>query len=100
MENYTIILSDGIVLDNLKLNGNNYISTIPLTEDIFKNNLIPVVIITNEVENHHEHMKLIQVKQYGNEYWFVLEDVSEEEIRASKLRADIEYIAMMTDIEL
>ena len=45
-------------------------------------------------------MELVQVKKYGDEYWFILRDLSQEELKELKNRGDIEYIAMMSGIEL
>ena len=47
-----------------------------------------------------EHAVLVQCKKYGNEYWFVLRELSAEELMAAKTQANIEYIAMMADIDL
>jgi hypothetical protein len=98
---YKIELSDGTVLDNLKLNGNNFISQSELTEDTFAGKLSSVVITDSEgkVENH-SNMALVQVIFYENAYWFILRDMTEAELTAIKNRADLEYIAMMANIEL
>ena len=103
MENGTfkITLADGTVLDGLGLNGNNYISSKKLTEDDFDGNLDHITIEDAEGNIEElENMELVQVKKYGKEYWFVLRQLSEQEIRDSKLQANIEYIAMMADIDL
>ena len=42
----------------------------------------------------------MQVKKYGKEYWFVLRQLSEQELKDLKTQANIEYIAMMADINL
>lgn len=94
---YKITLADGTVLNNLKLNGNNFISKVPVDAAIFKNNCSSVVIN----EEAHQNMELVQVtKNELGEYWFVLRDLSEAELAAIKTRADIEYLAMMCDVEL
>lgn len=97
---YTITLSDGTVIGDLSLNGNNYISKTPVDAAIFAGNCSPVVISDGENEETHENAELVQVAQYGDEYWIVLRDLSEQEIRDLKTRSDIDYIAMMTDIDL
>ena len=33
---YSITLADGTVIDDLKLNGNNFISKSPITKEIFE----------------------------------------------------------------
>lgn len=97
---YTMTLSDGTVINDLTLNGNNYISKTPVDADIFSGNCSPVVISDGDNEETHANAELVQVAQYGDEYWIVLRDLSEQEIRDLKTRSDIDYIAMMADIDL
>ena len=97
MENITIALSNGTELTGLELNGNNYISPEKLTEDTFADGLSPVVIDGEE----HEQMALVQCIQHADgRTWFILRDVTAEEIASAKLRSDIDFIALMSDIEL
>lgn len=93
---YSIMLADGTVLTNLTVNGNNYISQEAVTEEIFNGNCSPITI-NDEV---HENMELVQITKMSGEYWFVLRDVPQEELNRIKLRSDIEYVAMMSGIEL
>lgn len=98
---YKITLSDGKVIENLKMNGNNFISKDEILEDIFIGNLSSVSIEDSEgVTENHTNMELVQVKQYGNEYWFILRDLTEDELTKITQRADLEYVAMMTGVEL
>lgn len=97
---YSITLADGTVLEGLKLNGNNFVSLVEVSSDTFEDNTYPVIISDGEVEEEHEFMELVQVTQMGEEWWFILRDLSEEELRNTKVRADIDYIALMTDVNL
>lgn len=97
---YTITLADGTIIDNLRLNGNNYISSREIVESAFLDNCSPVVISDGENEEFHENMELANISNYNGEYWFVLRDLSKNELERIKMQADIEYIAMMSDIEL
>lgn len=97
---YSITLSDGTVLSDLGLNGDNYISETPVDPEVFVDNCSPIIISDGEVEELHENMSLVQVTKMGNEYWFVLRDISVAELEKIKMQSDIEYIAMMSDIEL
>jgi hypothetical protein len=36
----------------------------------------------------------------GDECWFVLRELSSAELATAKLQSDIEYIALMCDVEL
>ncbi len=97
MENITIALSNGTELTGLELNGNNYISPEKLTEDTFADGLSPVVINGEE----HEQMALVQCIQHADgRTWFILRDVTAEEVAQAKLRADIDFLSLMTDVEL
>lgn len=103
MENniYTITLEDGTVISDLRLNGNNFISSKKLTEDIFEDNLTSVTISDGTHEEHHEHMQLVQITQEEKgEYWFVLIDIPQSQLDLMQIRANIDYLAMMTDVDL
>ena len=97
MENITIALANGTELTGLELNGNSYISPEELTEDTFADGLSPVVINGEE----HEQMALVQCIQHADgRTWFILRDVTAEEVAQAKLRADIDFLALMTDVKL
>lgn len=97
---YTITLEDGTQIENLRMNGNNFISQEQIDPEIFDGNLGEVTINDGENDELHENMGLVQVTQMGDEYWFVLRDVPASEIANAKLRSDLDYLAMMTDVEI
>lgn len=97
---YEITLADGTKLSNLKLNGNNYISSEVIEKNIFEDNCSPVVISDGEIDETHANMELIHVTKMKDGYWFALSDMSEAELTAIKTRSDIDYIALMCDVEL
>lgn len=96
---YTITLEDGTQIENLRMNGNNFISQDQIDPEIFDGNLGEVTINDGEKDEVHKNMALVQVTQMGNEYWFVLRDVPQSEIEAAKLRSDVDYLGMMSNIE-
>lgn len=96
----SITLSDGTILDNLTLNGDNFISINKIDESIFENNLSPTIINIDGIETVHSHMNLLQIKKYGYEWWFVIQDISEQELRDNRIQSQLDYIAMMVDIDL
>lgn len=106
MENtlYKITLSDGSVLDGLRLNGNNFISDKELTADVFDGNCDSVTIEHEEsgekISENHENMRLVQVTKIGAEWWFILEDIPQSEMDTIKMQSDIAYVAMMTGVDL
>lgn len=98
---YKITLADGTVIENLKMNGNNFISLLPVTEDMFAYNCSCVTINDGENDVVHENMELVQITEpETGVYWFVLRDISAQELAQMKMQSDIEYIAMMSGVEL
>ena len=45
-------------------------------------------------------MELVQIVHYEDGYYFVLRDITEAELEKMKMQSDIEYLAMMSDIDL
>lgn len=97
---YKIILADGTVIDNLTMNGNNFISDAVIAASIFEANCCPVTINDGMTDEVHENMELVQVTSVEGKSWFVLRDISEKELEQAKMKSDIEYLAMMCDVEL
>ena len=97
---YTVTLADGTEIGNLRLNGNNYISQSEVDPAIFTGNCSPVTISNGENSEVHENMDLVQVTRMGTEYWFVLRDLSTDEMEKIRNRSDLEYLAMLTGVEL
>lgn len=97
---YKITLADGTKIDNLRLNGNNYASNLKVTSDIFDGKLSTVTINDGERDTIYNNMELVQITEYDDGYYFILRQLSEQEIREMKIIADIDYIAMMSDIDL
>lgn len=101
---YKITMSDGTQLDNLRLNGNNFVSEIEVTEDTFRGKLSKITIEKIEEGQvsikEYEHMELVQIVHYTDGYYFVLRELSVSELKEIKMQSDIEYLAMMTDIDL
>ena len=45
-------------------------------------------------------MELVHITKYDDGYHFVLRDLTQDEIDKEQMQADIEYLAMMSDIDL
>ncbi len=98
---YSVTLADGTVINGLSMNGNNYISKTEISADIFDGNLSSVVVSDGESEETFENMALIHLTSYASgEYWFALRQMSANELERLQLRSDIEYLSMMTGVEL
>lgn len=99
-EVYKIILADGTVINNLGLNGNNFISKEIIEPIVFNGNCSPVTIDNGKYEEVRDHMELVQITEVDGEWWFILRDISSEELDRIKTQSDIEYLAMMSNIDL
>ena len=81
---YAVTLSDGTTLSDLHLNGNNFVSDTPVTKEQFDYNCSPVTISDGEITETYENMR----------------DIPPEELWKRKVTADVQYISMMTEVEL
>lgn len=99
-EIFSIILADGTVIDNLTLNGTNYVSSSEIHKEIFSDNCSPLRIVNGNDEEIIPHAELVCC--YGaNDGWHIaFRRITEDELFKAKLRADVDYLAMMTDTEL
>ena len=97
---YTVTLADGTEFSNLHLNGNNFVSDAPITKEQFEYNCSPVNISDGQWRETHENMECIQVVQMPDGWYFILRDISPEELWKRKVTADMQYISMMTEVEL
>ena len=97
---YSITLADETVIENLTLNGNNFVSSDPIDPLVFVNNCSPIIISDGENTETHENAELVQVVNRNGKYYIVLRDITDQELRDRKIRSDIDYLAMMTDTDL
>ena len=97
---YKITLNDGTVIDNLTVNGTNFVSKDKIDESIFtKDNLKKVTINDTDYEN----LVFIQQMMLSDGYYIAFRQKTAEENQKyliDKQRADIDYIALMSDIDL
>ena len=95
---YQITLKDGTIIKDLELNGNNFISKTEITESMFADNLETVTISDGTNESVQENMKLVQISNMNDEYWFVLAVKSKQEVENDELRkrlADLAEIVLL-----
>ena len=98
---YTIKLKDGTTLSNLELNGNNYISQEEVEQSIFSAyNLTRVEISDGEKTEVCENMTCCNFWRANDGTHIILRPLSHEEMLRAEMDAKLEYIAMMTDVEL
>ena len=76
---YKITLADGTVLDNLELNGNNYISDTVIEDSVFNGNLDTVIISDGSTTKTYIDMRLMSNIVRDNRSWFVLSEKTEQQ---------------------
>lgn len=103
---YTIKLSNGRELNDVHLNGNNFFTIYKIDKEMFAGGLRLVTVSDGTREETYENMQLLQITYYDDSYglepgwYFVLEEISPEKLKYAKIQADIEYLSMMTDVEI
>lgn len=76
---YTITLNNGTKLENLELNGNNYIAEGVIEDSVFQDNLASVTITDGKTTETYTDMVLISNRVDGGRSWFILGVKSEKE---------------------
>lgn len=101
-KSWKITLSDGTEFENLGLSGNYYISQKEITEKDFLGKLSNVVIENTENNTSQEYgqMELIKILKYEDGYYFALRELTQQELDNIKLQSNIDYIAIMSNIDL
>ena len=68
---YTITLSDGRKLENLTVNGTNFVSKTKVDEEIFQNNLAAVKISDGKTERAYENLVFIQQMEWADGTYYL-----------------------------
>lgn len=98
---YKIKLNDGTVLENLELNGNNYISENVVEDSVFAGNLSTVVISNGETEETFTDMKLVSNRVENGKSWFILCEKTEQEKATERLYATLmQNSTNITDMQM
>lgn len=98
---YTITLADGTELKDVSLNGNNYISSDKeIGNALTPVNLTSVAISDGDITEHHENMVLDNLWTQGDGTHFLIRDMTPAELEQARIKANMEYLAMMMDVEL
>lgn len=94
---YNIELASGRKFENLRLNGNNYVSVDEVIEDDF-DDLSEVTITDSEGNVQVLHnVELLQVQQYEDGFYFILAEMPKAKVQAMATEAQILYTALATD---
>lgn len=96
LEDVVIQLNDGTEL-NCQLNGTEYQSKEVIADDVLSIENLSNVTINGEAQGF---MKLIHKYAFQSGTRFALQPLTREEDEIATLKAQIEYITMMSDIDL
>lgn len=77
---YTITLHDGTKLENLELNGNNFIAEGVIDDSVFTDNLETVSITDGTTTEIYTDAVLVSHRVDGGRSWIVLREKTEQEI--------------------
>ena len=98
---YKITLHDGTVLDELELNGNNFISEKVIDDSVFSGNLDTVTISNGDTAVTYTDMKLLSNRVDGGKSWFILGEKTEQEKAMERLLAALTINSeSITDVQL
>lgn len=86
---YTITLADGTKLENLELNGNNYIAEGVIEDSVFEGNLETVTITDGETTETFTDMRLMSNRVDGGRSWFVLGEKTEQQKKEEAMARQI-----------
>ena len=104
MDKYTLYAAGVKLAEGLTLNGTNYVSK----DEVDVSGLPKVFKLTvkdsdGNITEEFEHAKLLQQVQYAwddNKFYLAFAPVSEQEIMNAEFKANIEYLAMMADVDI
>nr|DAP05005.1 MAG TPA: hypothetical protein [Caudoviricetes sp.] len=86
---HKITLSDGTVLDNLELNGNNYIAEGAIDNAVFKDNLATVTITDGTTAETYDDLVLRSNRVENGRSWLVFGQKTQQE-KAMERLAELE----------
>ena len=91
-----IELADGTKLTDLRTNGNNFVSDTPIEDSVFEGNLSVVKLTTPDGVTEYKDLKLVQNRQFGDVYMFVLAEKTPAEKEKEELLQLLADIAELT----
>lgn len=97
---WTVTLDDGTAIGGLTLSGNNFISDTELTPEMFDGKLSKVTATDGENNLEWNNAELVQITHPDSRWWFVLRELSPEELFRATTKAKLDYLALVTDTDL
>ncbi len=104
---YTLLIegvNDSFEIPNLTMNGTNYVSESEVDTSKWPETF--AMTATDEdgnVTEQHDHARLVQQVPYDwdeGKYYLAFAIIPAEEIIQAKMQSQLEYLAMMTDVDI
>jgi hypothetical protein len=95
---YKITLDSGHVIDNLILNGNNYVSETEIDDSHLQGILNEVVIENEDQRLVYEKLKLISHMKVEGVSWLVFGEPSSEEVRNNQIDSRFETVEQEQEV--
>lgn len=93
----SIELSDGTVIDNLEVNGNCFLSDVNIKNELLADEMLSSIIINEET---YTNVTLVRKWQQNGKTWIALRKKTDDEIWKEQYKSNLDYIAMMSDVDL
>lgn len=93
-----VILSDGTIIKGFEMNGNVLVFQKDVDVSIFEGKIKPVIISTKDNESVYNDAVLITWED--NQKLISFREKTDLEIINEKCNSKIDYVAMMTDVDL
>lgn len=104
MKTYTLKINGTPCAETFSMNGTNYVSETKVDTASWPPMFsFEAADSDGNTTEQYDHAKLIQQEQYawdGGRYYLAFAAVSPQEIANAELQSQIEYLAMMSDIDL
>ena len=97
---WTVTLDDGTAIGCLTLSGNNFISDTELTPEMFDGKLSKITATDGDNTLEWNNAELVQITHPDSRWWFVLRELSPEELFRATTKAKLDYLALVTDTDL
>lgn len=97
---WTVTLDDGTAIGGLTLSGNNFISDTELTPEMFDGKLSKITATDGNNTFEWNNAELVQITHPDSRWWFVLRELSPEELFRATTKAKLDYLALVTDTDL
>ena len=96
MEKVKVIFKNGMEME-AEGNGSSLITD---SRPEFPSNLSTVTVTGSDGERIYRDAEIIECASVDGRYWFSFREIPKTERAARQMQANIEYIAMMTDVDL